>query len=246
MAVLKGWGLSVIIVLCTLHYGSSQPYTIYLLPGEGSDYRIFKYLQYDTSLYQIIHVKYPIPSKHESMKGYALRLSTQFNTDEEFLLIGVSLGGMLAVELSEILNPMQTIIISSAKCRSELPWHYRFQKYVPLYRLFTGRFLKAASFVAQPLFEPDRKLEEETCKVMLQEKNPKFFKRSTKMILKWYREDAPSDIIHIHSDNDHTIPYKNVHPDYTIADGSHMMMITKPNTLNQIIQGILTRKRESI
>lgn len=240
MAVLKGWGLGLILVLCTMYYGSSQPYTIYLLPGEGSDYRIFKYFQYDTSQYKIVNVCYPLPSKHESMKGYALRLSTQFNTDEEFILIGVSLGGMLVVELSEILNPAQTIIISSAKCRGELPWHYRFQKKVPLYKLFTGRFLKAASFVAQPLFEPDRKLEEETCKAMLRDKDPKFFKRSTRMILSWYREEIPNDIIHIHGDNDHTIPYKNVNPDYSVPNGSHMMMLTNPNILNKLLDDIIT------
>jgi len=212
---------------------------VYLLPGEGSDFRIFKYLELDNSIYTINFITYPIPEKEEDMKSYARSISNQIDTNVKFILIGVSLGGMLSVEMADFLHPEKVITISSAKNFNELPWHYRIQKRIPLYKIFTGRFMKGASFIAQPLFEPDRKLEKQTCVSMLKNKEPKFMKRTTAMILSWDRIEYSETVVAIHGNNDHTLPIKNVKVDYQIEGGSHMMILTKPNPVNAVINKIL-------
>ena len=82
------------------------------------------------------------------MAQYARKLIPKIDTSASFILIGVSLGGMVAAELNEILHPLQTIIISSAKNRHELPKRYKFMRVLPLYKLFP-RFpvVKFRSFV---------------------------------------------------------------------------------------------------
>jgi esterase/lipase len=57
------------------------------------------------------------------------------------VLIGTSLGGMLASEMSEILNPDHVILLASAKNKDELPFKYTFQRYFPVYKLVGGRAL---------------------------------------------------------------------------------------------------------
>lgn len=48
------------------------------------------------------------------------------------------------------------------------------------------------------------------------------------MIINWVRTSNNTEIIHIHGDNDYTIPLKNIkHPDYIVKGGSHMMTLTK-------------------
>ena len=61
------------------------------------------------------------------------------------------------------------------------------------------------------------------------------------MIINWDRTTYSDKIIHIHGDNDHTIPIKNVRYDYLMEEGSHMMMITRAGEINQIIDHILNQ-----
>ena len=83
---------------------------VYLFPGQGADYRQYKHLilpsQFDT-----VHIHYPVPEKGMNMKEYASTLIHQIDTSEKFILMGVSLGGMICSELSDILNPEQTILL---------------------------------------------------------------------------------------------------------------------------------------
>ncbi|MEN8119788.1 MAG: alpha/beta hydrolase [Bacteroidota bacterium] len=212
---------------------------IYLIPGQGADERLFKNLKFDTTLFNIYHVKWKIPNKGEDLKSYALRLSSQIDRSKEFYLIGVSLGGMVATEINEILNPKKVILISSAKCRSELPFQYRFQKAIPIYKIIPKKIIKKSTFIAQPLFEPDSKKEKETCIAMLKDKDPVFLKRTIEMIINWDRIDFDSNIVHIHGNNDHTIPIKNVNYNFLIEDGSHMMILTRTHEISEILLSLI-------
>lgn len=212
--------------------------TVYLFPGQGSDYRIFNKLLLDSS-YSRVHIQYHIPEKKISLREYALELAQQIDTKSEYILIGVSLGGMVCTELADTLNPEKIIIISSAKMRSELPGRYTFQKYVPINKATPKRLIRAGSFVAQPLVEPDRKREKETFKAMLKAKDPDFLKRTIDMIINWDRQVYNENIIHIHGDKDHTIPIRNIHCDYKIDKGSHMMALSRGEEINDLILKIL-------
>ena len=64
-------------------------------------------------------------------------------------------------------------------------------------------------------------------------------KRAVDMIINWDRTSYSNQIVHIHGDNDHTIPIKNIHYDYLVDEGSHLMMITRAGEINQIISRIL-------
>lgn len=131
---------------------------IYLFPSQGADYRQFKNLvlppRYDT-----VYIHYPVPEKGMSMQEYAISLINQIDTSEKYIIIDVSLGGMICSELTDILQPEKTILISSAKCEFELPGRYRFMRRLPIYKIIPKRIIKLATFIAQPLFEPDGRRE---------------------------------------------------------------------------------------
>lgn len=214
---------------------------IYLFPGQGADYRQFKNLvlppQFDT-----VYIHYPVPEKGMSMQEYAISLINQVDTSEKYLLIGVSLGGMICSELADILQSEKTILISSAKWEYELPGQYKFMRRLPIYKLIPKRLIKLASFIAQPLFEPDRRREKKTCIAMLKAKNPLFLKRTIHMIVNWKKNRYNTKIVHIHGTKDHTLPYGLIKADFTIPKGSHMMVLTFPNEINAILNTILLLK----
>jgi pimeloyl-ACP methyl ester carboxylesterase len=218
---------------------SQSSTTIYCLPGQGSDKRIFDSLEIDPQ-YIIKIIEYGTPEKLMTMNSFAKQLSGQIDTTQGFILVGVSLGGMICAELNEILNPKKTIIISSAKNRSELPLRYKFQKAIPLYKLFPGSILLAGAKVLQPIVEPDRKKNKKTFKSMLRSKNSIYMKRTISLIINWDRKNNTKPIYHIHGTSDHTLPIKKIKlPTYTVNNGSHMMTLTRAKEISNILNLIL-------
>ncbi len=220
------------------HPSDTPPTIIYLIPGQGSDYRVFKNLSFDSS-FEIRNIYYSVPEKKMQLPDFARELSAQIDTSRNFILIGVSLGGMIASEMNEFLSPEKTILISSAKNRKELPFRYRFQRIIPLYKIFPKRVLKGGAFIMQPLVEPDRNKDKDTFVGMLKDKDPDFLKRTIGMIMQWDRTEYNKNILHIHGDKDKTIPIRNVKYDHLVPKGSHMMVLTRGEEISAIINTLL-------
>lgn len=219
---------------------SQRIQTVYLIHGQGFDYRLFESITLDPS-YQIKYINYETPPAKISLKEFAIHLAKDIDTTENFALIGVSLGGMLTVEMTKFLNPQKAIIVSSAKNRYEFPFHYRFQKVIPIYAIIPAFLYNWGAKILQPLVEPDRNNNKETFKAMLNAKNGRYFKQTSRLILTWENTDTSNDVIHIHGNNDHTIPYRNINkPNYTIENGSHMMILTRAKEISKIINQLLT------
>ncbi len=212
---------------------------VYCFPGQGSDARLFDSIKLDSN-YEKKVIEYGTPAKGQSMKDFAKDLVLKIDTSSEFILVGVSLGGMICTELSKILKPRATILISSAENSKELPWRYRFQKVIPLYKLIPKKLVKLGAKILQPVVEPDRNKNKEVFKSMIASKDPVYLKRTIEMIIGWEREYCDSSIIRIHGDNDHTIPHRNINKiDYLIKDGSHMMTLTRGDEISRILNDVL-------
>lgn len=220
---------------------SQKSARIYLFPGQGSDKRIFDSLTIDTSFETTI-IEYGTPEKGMTMRSFALSLLPQIDTTKEFILAGVSLGGMICVELGELLRPQKNIIISSAKNRKELPARYRFQRYIPLYKIFPGFVLLAGAKMLQPIVEPDRKKNKKTFKSMLNTKDARYMKNTIGLIVNWDRECNFKSVYHIHGTNDHTLPLRKIkEPVLVINGGSHMMTLVMANKVSEKLNEVLKR-----
>jgi len=233
----KNW-LVVLLGLFLLKPVFSQEPVFYLFPGQGSDSRIFDSLNLDANFTKV-YIDYPDPNRKESLNQYAMRFVSKIDTNLPYYFIGVSLGGMICAELNEVLNPEKCILISSAKNKNEIPNRYRFMRWFPIYKVIPAAVYKWSSYFVQPLFEPDRKRNKETFKVMLKAKNPKFIKRATHMIVQWQLMKNNHEIYSIHGEKDHTLPLKKNNHNYVVDDGSHMMMLTKGTKISGLINQII-------
>lgn len=212
--------------------------TIYLFPGQGADERLFSELKFD-STYRVVNVAYPRPEKKETISSFAEKLLRQIDTTKPFVLIGTSLGGMLCVELAHGIHPEKTIIISSAKNWSELPFRYRFQRSIPLYAIIPKALVKGGARMLQPIVEPDRKKHKAVFTSMLKSKDKRYMKRSVRMIIRWDRAECTAPVVAIHGTNDHTLQIRFVHPDVIVEGGSHMMTLTRSAEINALILELL-------
>ncbi|MBI1306349.1 MAG: alpha/beta hydrolase [Bacteroidetes bacterium] len=226
-------------VISSYSVDSNFKHHIYLIPGLAADERSMYFLQLDTTRFEVHYMHWLIPDSADNMRTFAARMAEQIDTSEPFSLVGVSLGGMVSVEMSEFLNPEKVVVVASAKSRKELPLRYRFQKTIPLHRLVSDTFYWKSVFIAQPIVEPDRRHVKSTCLAMLNDKNPTFMKRAVGLIVEWDRWDYDSSIITIHGSRDHTLPIRNVDYTYRIKKGSHMMIMTKANEISEILNAEL-------
>ena len=233
----------IIILAGTSSINFARPPTsdtiIYLLPGQGSDCRLFKYIEFP---YDTVHLEFPVPEKKTTLREYAHGFIPRIDTNKPFILIGVSLGGMICSELTDTLEPDLTIVISSAKYRAELPGRYQFQKTIPLNKIIPKGMTKWGAKVLAPLVEPARKQDKETFRSMIESKDPAYLKRTVDMVINWEKESYDDRIIHIHGDKDHTLPHRKVNYDYLVENGTHMMVYIKGDEVSRLINAILADK----
>lgn len=211
--------------------------TVYLLPGQGADARLFQRLALDKC--DTVSIRYPVPFKKETMHAYAHRLAQQIDTTKPFCLVGVSFGGMNAIEMGKFLHPQKIVLISSAKTKKELPVRYRFQKVIPIYALTGGRLMKRMANFARPIVEPDSKAQTPVFKSMIDAKDPQFMKRSVKMIIRWNNKTVPANVVHIHGDNDHTLPFRRIDNVVRVEKGSHMMTLIRAEEVSRLVNAAL-------
>ena len=96
----------------------------YFIPGLGADCRVFKNIKLPDSFIRI-NLEWIHPVEEESLESYALRMGEKIDASEPFILIGLSFGGMLAIEISKIKPPVELVLISTIHISDELPILYK-------------------------------------------------------------------------------------------------------------------------
>lgn len=91
---------------------------LYVFSGLGADQRVFKYLNFGALEPQFID--WIRPETNEPIEAYARKLAAEINVEKP-ILIGLSFGGMMAVEIAKLRETENVILISSAKTAAEVP-----------------------------------------------------------------------------------------------------------------------------
>jgi pimeloyl-ACP methyl ester carboxylesterase len=209
---------------------------LYLMPGFGSDARVFKKLHIESA--DTVSLHFIVPKPRETLPEYARRMAAQMDTSRAFYILGVSFGGMVAVEMSKFLYPEHIFLVASAKTRSELPWRYRFQKTVPLYRLLGGKFMIWAAPLGARIFEPEMKREMDFFKSMIRQKDPAFMLRAFGCIAQWDNCREPVSYTHIHGNRDHTLPGRKI-KNARYIDGGHWAVYFNADEISRIVEATL-------
>src|SRR5947209_20272187 len=113
--------------------------TAYFISGLGADERVFENLKIKEGI-TLRYIHWIEPLKKESLKEYIDRLMIQVDTSDQFILIGMSLGGIIAVEMNKICQPLRTIIISSVCTTKEFSFLFRLIHFFQLQKI-TPAFL---------------------------------------------------------------------------------------------------------
>jgi pimeloyl-ACP methyl ester carboxylesterase len=211
----------------------AQKPTLYLMPGFGSDKRVLSNL--DITAADTVHLHYLLPEVGESLSAYAQRMAQQIDTSGPVFILGVSFGGMIAVEMSKILHPKHIFLVASAKTQDELPLRYRFQRHVPVYKWLGGRYMIRRGATGAYLFEADMRNEMVFFKSMLSQKDPRFMERAFGAIANWDNQTLPMcPYTHLHGRRDHTLPARRI-KGATLVDGGHWMVYFNATEVSKVV-----------
>lgn len=219
--------------------------TLYFVSGLGADKRAFSRLKIPPH-YKIVHLDWMEPDDNESLQAYVSRMAERINTAESFALIGLSFGGVVCTELSTILKPVITIIISSVTSRKEMPFHFRFLGKIKADTLVGAAAMKKEHFFSHWFFGTKLAQEQELFRTILRESSPGYVKWAVHEILNWKRQVRPENIVHIHGDKDKIFPIQFVKPDIIINGGEHFMVYTMADEVSKEINRVLSEIPQSI
>lgn len=202
---------------------------IYTISGLGADERAFSLLKLNTEL---IHLDWLKPQKNESIENYALRLSKVIDTHEDFGILGLSFGGLVATEISKQLHPQFTILISSIETCQELPMAYRYLGKSGLVRLIPVIFFNPPRKLAHYLFGTRHK---KLLNNILNDTDLHFAKWAIQQLLTWKNKTRLKHIIKIQGTKDRLLPPYIDHNTSIIPDGGHFMIVDKADEISQLL-----------
>lgn len=209
---------------------------VYLIPGLGADKRVFQHLEFPNC--ELHHIPWLTIDEDDTMASYARKLATLI-TEKNAIIVGMSLGGMLAMEMAKFLDYDKVILISSAKTRKELgkqltnPVTSFFYNHITPNMLYEGAQKLKIAMGAQTQEEKD------LLNQIIEQTTPEFLYRAAGMIIKWQNDVVAQNVYHIHGTNDKVIPFKSLENVIEIEGGSHFMAIQNYKTINLHIAQIL-------
>lgn len=206
----------------------------------GCDHRVFKRLQ--VSGYELVALPWVPYDNNDTLETYAKKMAVNL-TEKEPILLGLSFGGMLAVEIGKLAPVRQIILISSAKTRYELPEPGKLARYLVKNQLIPAfafslpnRFLMALRRIVP--------LGERTAANGATAINGKFMRWALKAVMEWQNTATPQSVKHIHGTLDFVIPGSKVAADYTVKYGIHLMVFSRAREVSKIISSILAGNKE--
>jgi pimeloyl-ACP methyl ester carboxylesterase len=211
---------------------------VYLISGLGADSRAFRYLNFDAR-FTIHHLHWIEPSANETLKDYSKRLSEKIDTSKPFILLGLSFGGMVATEISRLLHPYQTIIISSIAGYNELPFLYKLAGTLKLHKLIPSGAGNKGNIFMYWLFGIKTPNDKTLLSRILTDSNTTFTKWAMGAVLGWQIRTTPGNIIRIHGDHDRVLPITSFQPQYLIQRGGHLMVVTHAAELSRLLNKIM-------
>jgi pimeloyl-ACP methyl ester carboxylesterase len=209
-------------------------HTLYFIPGLGADERLFSKLKLGE--YERKYIRWLPPLANETLPAYAKRLSGQIDSKNGFSLIGVSFGGMIAVELSKILHPQHLILIASTKTYKEIPWTLRILKYLPVYKFLTESFVRWLAKLNKRRFGIFNETEMHLFATMLLSCPAGYLSGAIHMIVNWKNTSFPASIVHIHGDNDRLFPVHRIKNPLLVKGGTHFMPYHNASEIEKIIR----------
>jgi pimeloyl-ACP methyl ester carboxylesterase len=211
--------------------------TIYCISGLGADEKAFSKL--NITGYHLHVIPWLQPYVTETLEAYAERMRATINEPEP-ILMGLSFGGMVCIEIAKQIPVKKVIIISSIKSAKELPFWMRTVAGLKLNKIVPIRSnYKLTSFIQNHFLGVTTDEEKALVNQSRIKANTKYIQWSVDKIVNWKNDWIPPVIFHIHGDKDKMFPIKRIAANYIVKNGGHFMIMNKADEVSRLIHNAL-------
>lgn len=210
---------------------------IYFVSGLGADWRVFQRLQLEG--YRPVHILWQRPQRRETIEHYAQRLLNQVTTETP-ILVGLSFGGLMAIEMAKLCDPAQVIVISSATTGAQIPAYFKVFRWLPVQLVVPFKqLLWAVHWLLNWLFGLNDRDDCSLFKQVLVDTDPWFLKWAIHRVVGWRNQVVPKHLVHIHGGSDRVFPFGDRSADVVVPDGGHLMVLNRAEELSQLLMATL-------
>lgn len=208
---------------------SEQKLKIYAFSGLGADARVFEALEVE-----LIVLDWVPPQKNERIESYATRMAALIPSAEPCILLGVSFGGVVAVEVAKIIQPIHLVLISSIETDGEIRNLFKFVGKLNLMKLVPITLLKYTQCLIYPFFEAQNKT---LLKLIIKDTDWKFARWAIQVLCLWKNKTMYPHTIRIHGDTDRLFPIKN--QNVYLLKGGHFVVVDQAQKIDEILKKVI-------
>ncbi|MFD1467849.1 alpha/beta fold hydrolase [Hymenobacter caeli] len=211
---------------------SEEP-VFYLIPGLGADERVFQRWQ----LAGAVHVLQWLPpqSAAEGLPHYAARLAAAVPPGQPCWVVGVSFGGLLALEVARLRPRARAVLVSSLAGPHELRWLLRLARATGLYRLVPPALLQQMPRLAGWAFGVKTRGEYALLRQIIADTDPAFARWAIGQLLRWPGVPGPGPAARLHGGRDRLLPAPNAGIDYLVADAGHFLVVSHAAPISRFL-----------
>jgi len=212
-----------------------------MVAGLGADSRLYKNVVLPDG-FEAIPTDWLLPANDDTLTSYAQKIVNHYDIKPNDIVIGNSLGGMIAVEIAKQVKLSKVILISSIKTISEAPAYFKVFRSVPVYKAIPQKLMTNAGVFIELVFGRMAPADLALFKSMLSNSSPVFLKWAMHAVLYFNNQDEILNLYHIIGDKDLVFPYKKIkNPTAIVKGGTHIMMFDMPAEINKLLAGILQK-----
>jgi len=186
-------------------------------------------------------VKWIPCDKKEDLGSYALRLIDDYEIKDNDIVVGLSFGGLLAQEISNITGQRNVILISSFRDKNDLKFPFRQALNAGLQKLFLPIRVPWVDELVANMLNSGTSDSKHVLKEMLTATDYHLMKWSLQQIAGTNGLENKNVVVHnIIGDRDRIVRLWRNNTTYFVKGGSHFMVYDRADEVTEIIRGIVS------
>lgn len=207
---------------------------IYFLGGLGLDNSIVNDISLAGNELCFIDWERPLPK--DTLESYSSRLISKYGIDNGSVIIGVSFGGLIAIEIAKKLALKKVVLVSSFSDPKVLSWFFRAAISLRLYFLFPPSILRYFSFVLNYFFSVSSSSDAAVLSGVIRRTDPIFLNWAIGNILKFTPPKKVIKTVRIHGDSDRIIRIDRQNTEYIVPKAGHFMIYDRKKDVALILE----------
>ena len=158
-------------------------------------------------------------------------------------LVGVSFGGLLALEIGRLRPLARVVLISSLASAQQLPPALKFGRATGLYRLVPYGLLAHLPRLAQWFFGARNGREYRLLARILRATDPAFARWAIRQLLHWDSAGVPA-AVRLHGTHDRLLPAGSAPIDYLLPGAGHFLIVSHAAAVSRILGQLAAQTTE--